>query len=510
MALKRRVSRATVNIEWIETHCVIPEGKFVGQSVKLRPWQRKMIRGIYGKDTRRAIITMGRKNAKTGMAAFLLLLHLCGPEYKVNSELYSAAMSREQAAKLFDMARKMVLMSSTLRDFVQIRDTAKELLCPELGTKYKALSAEASTAYGLSPVFVVHDELGQVKGPRSALYEALETAVGAQESPLSVIISTQAPTGADLLSVLIDDAKTQKDPRVRLFVYEADPDADPFRRSTIRQANPAFGDFLNADEVMAMAEDARRMPSKEADYRNLVLNQRVESSNPFVTPSVWNDNAGEPLVDWVGHPVFAGLDLSEVNDLTALVLVCPIDGVLHVRPRFWLPADGLRERSLQDRVPYDVWADQGFLNTTPGNSIQYEHVAEYIVGLFDEYDLRKIAFDRWNMKHLIPWMNKAGLEEDFIEEHFEDFGQGYKSMSPALRSLEGMLLEKQVRHGGHPVLTMCAANSVVQRDPAGNRKLDKLRSRGRIDGMVSLAMAASLAAADLGKPKETKPFVMWV
>src|SRR5690606_12510512 len=167
---------------------------------------------------------------------------------------------------------------------------------------YRALSAEASTAYGLSPVFIVHDELGQVKGPRSELYEALETATAAQESPLSIIISTQAPTDADLLSVLIDDALQGHDPRVVLSLYTAPVTDDPFDEETIRKANPAFGDFQNAEEVMAMAADAKRMPSREAEYRNLILNQRVEAHNPFVSRAVW-EQCGGPVAEFTG-PVY--------------------------------------------------------------------------------------------------------------------------------------------------------------------------------------------------------------
>ena len=125
---------------------------------------------------------------------------------KPNSQLFSAAQSRDQAAIIFSLAAKMVRMNRDLAQAVVVRETAKELLCPELGTKYKALSAEASTAFGLSPALIIFDELGQVRGPRSSLYEALETATAAQASPLSIIISTQAPTDADLLSILIDDA----------------------------------------------------------------------------------------------------------------------------------------------------------------------------------------------------------------------------------------------------------------------------------------------------------------
>ena len=164
---------------------------------------------------------MARKNAKTSLSAFLLLLHLCGPEARRNSQLFSAAQSRDQAAVLFALAAKVVRMSPELHAVVTIRDTAKQLFCSDLGTLYRALSAEASTAFGLSPVFVVHDELGQVKGPRSELFEALETASAAQAEPLSIVISTQAPTDADLLSLLIDDALTGADPKVKVALHSA-------------------------------------------------------------------------------------------------------------------------------------------------------------------------------------------------------------------------------------------------------------------------------------------------
>lgn len=472
----------------------MPEGRDVGKPVVLRDWQRAEIRKIYDNPhgTRRAILSFGRKNGKTALSAFLLLLHLCGPEAKPNSQLFSAAQSRDQAAILFALAAKVVRLSPDLLRVVIPRDTAKQLACPELGTLYRALSAEASTAYGLSPVFTVHDELGQVRGPRSELYEALETATGAQDAPLSIVISTQAPTDADLLSVLIDDASAGHDPRVVLSLYTADPEVDAFSEEAIRAANPAFGDFQNATEVLAQAEDARRMPSREPEYRNLILNQRVEASSPFVSRSLWT-SCGGPVRPLDGVPVYGGLDLSAVNDLTALVLTGRIDGQWHVEPRFWLPGDGLADKARKDRVPYDIWQTQGHLIAAPGKSVDYEWVAVELRKLFLRYDICKIAFDRWGFKHLRPWLIKAGFSEPEIEAKFEEFGQGMQSMSPALRDLESEILNGRLAHGMHPVLTMCAANAVVRADPAGNRKLDKAKSSGRIDGMVALAMAMGVA-----------------
>lgn len=483
-----RIKRSKRNANWIETHLRIPEGRFVGKPVTLTKKQKKWLARIYDTPTRMFILSMARKGAKTTFVAFLLLLHLCGPEAKANSQLFSAAQSRDQAAILFALAAKMVRLSPDLNHYVSVRDTAKQLFCQELGTLYRALSADASTAYGLSPVFVVHDELGQVKGPRSELYEALETASAAQESPLSVVISTQAPTDADLLSLLIDDGLTGADPRIKVEIYSAPLDADPFGEKAIRAANPHFDDFMNRDEVFRQAADAKRMPSRESSYRNLILNQRVEARNPFVSRQVWTENGQSPdeLAD--GAEVFGGLDLSSVADLTALVLVSKSGPVWDVHPTFWLPENGLAEKSRNDRVPYDVWAGSGFLLTTPGASIEYEFVAAYLRDVFDRYHVRAIAFDRWNMKFLKPWLIRAGFSDDELLK-FVEFGQGFMSMSPAIREFESLLLSRKLRHGNHPVLTMCANNATVTTDPAENRKFIKGKVTGRIDGAVALAMA---------------------
>jgi phage terminase large subunit-like protein len=490
---KRRRPRGARNIGWIEEYCRIPEGPDVGKPVKLRKWQKDEIRKIYDNPhgTRRAIISFGRKNAKSTLAAFLLLLHLVGPECRRNSQLFSSAKSREQAGLIFNLASKVIRMSPALRSTVLVRDARKELFCPELGTLYRALSAEASTAYGLSPVFIVHDELGQIRGGQNELYEALETATGAQDNPLSVIISTQAPGDNDLLSLLIDDASQEHDPRVTLSLYTAPLGDDPFAEATIRKANPAFDDFLHKREVMAMARDAARMPSREAEYRNLVLNQRIESANPFISKTAWQA-CGAPIVpvsQWGNRPVWGGLDLSSVNDLSALVLICEIDGVWNVAPTFWLPEEGISERSRLDHAHYDIWARHGELELTPGKSIEYEWVAIRLRELFEAVNIEGVAFDRWGFAHLTPWLRKAGFADEQIEKMFIPFGQGYQSMTPALRAMEALLLNHKIAHGNHPVLSMCAGRAVVHSDPAGNRKLDKAKSRGRIDGMVALAMA---------------------
>lgn len=481
-----RLSRSAANIAWIEKYCRIPEGKHAGEAVKLRPFQKRIIRKIYDTPTRRIIISFGRKNAKTTLSAFLLLLNLAGPEAAKhpNGQLYSAAKSRDQAAILFNLAAKIVRMSPELHAVIGIRDSAKQLYCEALGTLYRALSAEASTAYGLSPVFTVHDELGQVHGPRSQLYEALETAAGAHENPLSIIISTQAPTDNDLLSLLIDDAAADNDPRIKLMLYTAPLDTRPFTKKAIRAANPAFGDFLNEQEVMDQARSAKRMPSREAAFRNLILNQRVNQETPFIPRQIWLSNQKKPLDHRLeGVPVRLALDLSSRNDLTAIAMRWDVDGTQHVKMRFFAPLLHVLDRALRDRVPYDQWGERGHITLTPGASVDYEYVAKALAEIADQYDVEAVFFDRWRIDVLEAELYRIGVELPLIPH-----GQGFKDMSPALDNLEADLLNSRMRLGDHPVLNFCASNSVVSSDEAGNRKLNKKRSTGRIDGMIALAM----------------------
>jgi phage terminase large subunit-like protein len=203
---------------------------------------------------------------------------------------------------------------------------------------------------------------------------------------------------------------------------------------------------------------------------------------------VWKAGNGAPgELDGV---VYGGLDLSATTDLTALVLTCrDRDNNLQVRSHFWMPLESVSEAARRDKAPYDVWVREGLLRTTPGKVIDYDFVARDIGELTSGLRIAKIGFDRWRMDRMQQALARQG-----VELPLEPFGQGYMSMSPALDALEADLLKECVRHGGHPVLAMCAANAVAVSDPAGNRKLDKAKATGRIDGLVALAMAEGVEA----------------
>lgn len=500
------ITRGERAIRWIEDNLHVPEGILVGKRIKLQKFQKDFLRRVYDNPdrTRRAIVSFGRKNGKTALAAMLLLLHLVGPEAVQNSQLYSAARSAKQAAIIFDLAAKMVMLSDTIKPWVNIVFGAKIMRCPRYGTVFQSLSKNAITALGLSPVFVIHDELGAVKGPRDDLYDALETASGAQESPMTFIISTQAAADQDLLSILIDDARNSNDPKTVLSIHEAPMDADPFIEETIKLANPAYGIFQNAEETLGMAADAKRMPSAEAKFRNLILNQRVETHSPFITKSLWDGAASISNLDWKGKDVYAGLDLSLTGDLSALSLLWQVDEMWYTDTMFWLPEQGLKEKAKEERVPYDIWKNNKFLNTTPGATIDYDFIAAKLNTMRNECNFQRIAFDDWGWNVFKKSLESAEFKESWIDSVFFKFSQAAKYISPAMAVLEGMLLNGLIKHSNNPLQNWCMSNAVVIEDHNEHRKIVKKAEARKIDGAVALVMASGVMMETPVKKKAYK------
>ena len=478
--------------EFIETLCPVPEAKLVGQPMKLLPFQRKFILDIYDnpKGTSRAYLSVARKNGKSALIAAILLAHIVGPEAqtKQNSQIVSGARSRDQASFVFKLAEKMVRLSPRLSQLVKVIPSQKSLIGLPMNVEYRAISAEAGTAHGLSPVLAILDEVGQVRGPTDSFIEAIETAQGAYEDPLLIAISTQASTDGDLFSIWLDDAKNAKDPRIVSHVYAAPKDCDVMDRKAWKAANPALGKFRAMTDMQHFARQADRLPAKENSFRWLYLNQRIESTSPFLNRAEWEGNKDTPQIE-NGMSCYGALDLSSSRDLTAFVMVFPVGDKYHVVPQFFMPSEGIRERSKEDKVPYDIWARQGHITLIDGPVIVPRVVAQHIADASESFDLQSLAYDRWRINDLTRELDAIGAQIPM-----QAFGQGFKDMSPAVDKLERLVVDRKLAHGGHPVLNMCAANAIAERDPAGNKKLNKSKSFGRIDGLVALAMALGVEA----------------
>lgn len=492
-------------IAFIERYCIVPEGTLVGRPMVLDAFQRKWILEVYDNPagTTLAVLSMAKKNGKTGLIAAIVLCHVLGPEAVTNSQIVSGAMSREQAGLVFDYASKMIRLNPALDRVTRIVASRKRLYGLAKNVEFRALAADAKRVQGISPIVAILDEVGQVKGPRSEFVDAITTAQGAYDGALLVVISTQAASDQDLLSQIIDDAKSSGDPHTVCHVYEAPKDCPIMDQSAWAAANPALGSFRSFADMEKLASKASRMAAFAPTFRNLNLNQRVESTSPFITLEVWESGSVDLIPNDGLYPVWAGLDLSAINDLTALAWIWKAGGRWNVGAMFWAPEIGLLDRAKRDKVPYDVWSEQGFLMLTPGPTVDYDFVAEQILEMSAGWQLQGLAFDRWRIETFKAALSRKEASAAFLEL-LQPFGQGFQSMSPAMDMLETEFLAGRIAHASNPILRMCAANAAVTKDPAGNRKLNKLKSTGRIDGMIALTMAAGIAGENMRPPEEKK------
>jgi phage terminase large subunit-like protein len=498
-------------IRFIEA-LTIPSGVGAGGRVKLRPWQVRFIREVYGptvkgfRQVRRAVLSIARKNGKTLLAACLVLVHLVGPEAEWNGEIYSAANDREQAAQVFKCAKQMVEADPELLARLSIVPSTKTIVCLANGSFYRALSAEVGTKHGLNPTFVIFDELAQAKS--RDLYDVLDTSMGARAEPLFLAISTQSNDPDHILSKLIDDGLSGEDPTTVCHLYAAPEDCDLMDKAAWDAANPALGDFRNLDDLAVLMAKAKRMPAEEPKVRNLYLNQRVNPASTLISRPDWLACRGK--AEWEdGERIYLALDLSAKVDLCALVGVS-VENKSRVKSWFWKPADYLEDHERRDRVPYGLWAAAGHLEAVPGRSVHPRAVAMRIAELCDRYEVVGLAYDRWGIQNLLREFDGVGLEAYKDGEDNEDglrlvpWGQGFKDMSPAVDALETAVLHGNLIHDGNPVLTWCMANAIAVMDPAGGRKLDKAKARFRIDGAVGLAMAEGLKDRER-EPDEAEP-----
>jgi phage terminase large subunit-like protein len=487
-------------IEFVRRYCLTPEGSHVGKPLQLAPFQEQFIREVYDNPagTRRAIMSISRKNGKTGLIASLMLAHIVGPLRQQNSQIVSGAMSRDQAALVFNLASKMLDMQPAFRGLYKTIPSTKRIIGLRANVEYRALSADGTTAHGLSPILAILDEVGQVRGPMTPFIEAIVTSQGAHDKPMLMAISTQAPSDADLLSLWVDDAKRSNDPHTVCHVYEADKDCDLLDKAQWKKANPALGLFRSEKDLEEQLKQASRIPSMEAGARNLLLNQRISLESLWLAPGVWKA-AGNPVSESVfrERTVTLGLDLSMRTDLTAAVMSAQDeDGVVHLKPFVFAPLQGMADRAARDRAPYEQWVRDGFLVAVPGATIDYDWVCEYMKGVCDDMgvEISSIQFDRWRIKEMKDSADRCGFAP-FAE--WSEVGQGFKDFSPRVEKFEELLLQGKIRHGSHPLLNMAAANAIAVRDPSGNRKLDKSKSTLRIDPLVAAVMSVfSTATAD--------------
>lgn len=471
-----------------------------GEPFRLRPWQEEIVRAYCDPIVRTVFVGMPRKNAKTQLSAALVVDALAAcPDRE--SETYSAASTRYQAATLFKAAASMIRSDGELTRRVTIRDSRKWMRNPRTMAEYQALSSDSGGAHGLRPTRVFADELHAWRGGGHDLWDALTTGSDVRAQPKVVCITTAGRETNSKCRELWTYAQNVRDgiiddPTFAPFLWEAAPDCDPFDETIWHACNPALGDFKKIEGLRALAKRARTIPSDLDALKQLHLNIWIQSASKWLRVEDWA--AGNaPLPDLAGKPCYAGLDLSATTDTTALVLAFPpaLPGApWHLLPEIFLPAEGLDRKASTDKAPYRQFVEQGYLTLTPGAAIDQDYIFARLIEAHRTYDVRGVAYDRALAGVIRNRLEEAGCRP-------VQFGQGYASMSPAAKEFQRLVVEGKLRHGGHQLLAYQASQVVVDRDAADNIKPTKSKSTDRIDGIVAAIMAVGLATIEAAEPK---------
>ena len=500
-----------------------PTGSSMGQPITLEPFQVIIVLAFLGPEdpitkkrvVREGLLTLARKAGKTALISGLItaLLSLSPDNHGLlGQEIQVGASDREQAGILFQMVDRMISLDNSLGISGKFKSVPSKKLLKHSNTltQLRCLSSDAHRHHGGNAAIILIDEIGNVSSAQAEeFYSVLTTGDGAQAEPLTFLFSTQAATDQHFFSVAVDRAKAINEGKLTPdsfagFVFElpeTDADGekvDPYDEDYWYLANPGMGTITNVRSIRDWATKAKEMPSLENKYRLLKMNQRVSETSGYVSRTVWEENAAGGLPDpseLYGRPCWLGLDLSETTDLTALVAIFEppmddLDGRMDVLPYFWIPGDDLEARSKRDHVPYTEWAREGLIDTSSARTIDYGSIAERIIHMIENYDVMGLGFDRYRMKYVISELAERKYEWGEDDTFLTPIGQGFLDQTRSLQVLDDLLLNRKLRHGNHPILKWNAANAVVVKDPANNRKIQKARSFGRVDGLIALALAA--------------------
>lgn len=517
-------------VAFFNEHCCFTTGEWAGQAFVLEAWQEHdVVRPLFGwkradgtRRYRRCYIWVARKNGKTELAAGLALLMLLG-DGEPGGQVFSIALEKEQAGIVFDKAQVMVAYSPTLSSHLESPKTA--LYCPSLNASFRPLSGKPQGKHGLNMSGLIGDEIHEWRS--GDLYKFVHDSARARRQPLEVMISTAGVKGTYGEEVWDDCQRLLKGeidlPDTLVVVYAAEPEDDWTKPETWAKANPNLGVSVKLDAIAAECREAQQLPRLENDFRRYTLNQWTDQAVRWLPIDAvddqgrrfgWDHCIGPH--DWreledrmAGKRCFGGLDLSAVQDLSALLWLFPVqDGVdvPTILARFWKPADLLIEHAKRDRVPYDRLAKvehgRAALLTTPGNVIDHEAIRAQVLTDAQKFKIAfrnekrethqgGLAIDRYDASETYVKLTGEGMPVVL-------FGQGFVSMSGPAKTVERRVLSNGYHHGGHPLLRRHVQAVTVETDAAGNIKPSKAQSTMRIDGVVSLCMAEGVAAADVG------------
>jgi phage terminase large subunit-like protein len=462
---------------------------FAGKPFVLAPWQMFDIYCIYGwkregniRRFRYAYTDIARKNGKTtfaaGQALYLLIM-----DNEPGAEIYTVATKREQARICFDESRNIIQQSNDLKKYSEVLRNA--ITFEANGSSMKPLSSDANTLDGLNPHGIVLDEFHAHKD--DLVFNVMKSAMGSRSNPLMLLLTTAGFNRfspcynyRDVAIKVLNNTLQQDD----LFasIHTLDDDDDFEDQQNWIKSNPNLDISVKLSFLQDEYKSAKNNPSQLYNFLTKNLNIWTDSAKQWL-PFDKIEEANKGIDDLTGAECYGGLDLATMRDTNALALMFRLpNGQSTYKLILWMPEMNVEERVKNKGINYDAWIRSGHIRITPGNVTDYEFIKADILQLKQQYKIKSIAFDRWNSSQLV-----IDLQNEGITMH--PFGQGYGSMSAPTKEFERQIMSGTANLEGNPVLAWHLSNVSLQRDPAGNIKIDKDKSSEKVDGAVACVMA---------------------
>ena len=492
--------RANHILEFAENYCKLSKGAGAGKPVRLELWEKALLASVFGiidingnRLCREALLIVGKKNGKSLLSSIVGLYMLVG-DGEPGPEVYAVATKRDQAKIIWQESKRMVRKSPVLLRRVKplVAELSSELFNDGV---FKPLASDSDTLDGLNVHCVLMDEIHQWKNGK-ALYDIMADGTTARNQPLIFITTTAGTIREDLYDLKYEEAERiinglfddngYKDPHMFCFIYELDSRKEWIDPKCWKKANPGLGTIKKFDQLEAKVKKALENP---ALVKNLVckeFNIRETSTEAWLTFEQLNNTATFDVKKLNPRYGIGGVDLSSTTDLTnaTVIFMVPGDNHIYVLQMYWLPEDLLEKKVKEDKIPYDLWHEQGLLRLCPGNKVHYKYVTEWFMEIQRDLDiyLFKVGYDSWSASYFVEEMNNT-----FGKTVMEPIIQGKKTLSSPMKSLGADLEKKMVNYNNHPILKWCLANTSVDRDRNDNIQPAKgnLGTR-RIDGLAGL------------------------
>lgn len=470
--------------------CPHVKGPLRGKPIILSDWQAFLFANLLGfkyratglRKYRSAYIQVARKNAKSTVAAVLANWFLLIE--KGQQDIYTAAVSRDQARIVFDDARQMCLLSPVLKKRVHIQQ--HKLIYPKNNSIMRPLAAKSSTIEGTNPSLAIVDEYHLHAD--NSVYSALELGQGARPEGLLFAITT---AGSNTISACKQHYDyccqilegSEQNESLFILIYELDEESDIDQQENWIKANPNIGQSIPYLDFENTIKKARGIPSEWVEMLTKRFNVWCNGQSPWLSEGSWvKCQTHYTDSDLLHQDCFMGLDLSSTNDLTSICYTFPYKNKARIYCRHYIPEYQLNNVANKNRAIYRQWVKQGWLITTEGDCIDYDKIRDDILKDAERFNIKMIGFDVWNATHLRTQLQNAGLE-------VEPFPQTYQRFSPVAKSTEVLINRHMIEHNGDPILTWALSNVVMETDANANIKPNKKKSANKIDPAVAFLMS---------------------